>query len=587
MPFGKQYEDTYWHGDDGEINYSLVNRRHNAYPSRVLSGSAQSFPALDRQVEEANDGDIVPVQGILFHPATGTGLKEDPTVPAERRIAAVDRALGLDKTMRGRSKKDAELLRESLDTSAMPTHVIESIEPTDSYLKSSTYGGGKFWKSYRSLMVGRQSDVTREVIEPRTVLATRPSKTPIFNSKFSEQFGRRIEATELFGDDIDRAARRGEDIQWRHPETGEILNHEEAIKRGSTPTYGPQTPKVSTSPTRYPETYDSKKHGPLSGFSPDDVTIEPGKTSTYYWFENMVGQGFQPNLFFGKGIAPDNPKIHSNPPFRAERDIMNVRGEYPTTDVHTRFVPDDEMDETVIPRKVITHRTPYISQATLIHELGHATDAVPTSSIGQVHETSSTHVDPMSEGRADGYADRFAQSDRRGRGRGRGRGDELALALAEPQTLHADLQSTGYGTRNKRWKNDTMRALYAVSRIESRLAGQHAQHSDRETVLESLGKSFHPQNIPPAKEIDRLTLGHMWENNPQVRPYMPEALLPTAQAAHAEYLVAADTHSRNRHNEWVRKSNSRRGAFEGGTGGQRPLTPIDDEPPTQLKIPGF
>lgn len=68
---GSQYNDTYWEGESGNIEKSGVN------PSDLIRPEA------------------IPRQGLMFHPETGTGRKDDPLVSPARRIKSFTRGLGL------------------------------------------------------------------------------------------------------------------------------------------------------------------------------------------------------------------------------------------------------------------------------------------------------------------------------------------------------------------------------------------------------------------------------------------------------------------------------------------------------------
>lgn len=603
MPLGKQFNNTYWFTgrsvprpvDDkavDEVGFSLTKPKDPHSPVITRPNDGETADSLGFMSDEFGLGSV---QGLLFHPATGTGLSDDPLIPIEQRRSAVDRVLGFDQRKPApRSKKDEELLRDSLVSSTLPTPALEAMRPTRAFLRAKKRGGGSYNESEDRLMVGRQNAVRKERVPEKVVSATTASDEPIFNEKFSDQFLMKINATENFSSDVSKHA---DEIVWRNPETGEVISGNEAVYRGSDKTYGPRL-RVRTAkkdpPVRYVdkfEDYDLEKHGPLSELSrdpADDVYVEDegGDTDSQYWVSKLSKQGFQPNLFFGKGVSPENRKIHSNPPFRAERDYRSpYTMEWPTLDVHTRFVPGDETVDTVIPGRTVTHRTPYIDQSTLVHELGHHTDRAPRSDIGQIVETTTRHVDPLGEGRADGLADHYATLQRHGGAAERGRGDQLEGALSDPALVQADLAGTGYTTGNKHWKNNLMRALYAATRLDARLNGLDAQHPSRQRVLDSLGAlGTNPERI------DRLTLGHLWEHMPHIRPHMPGDLRAEAESAHLDYLKAANTHSLNQHNEWVLSSNNarRKANMDKPTSEQfRMLEEISHEPPEQMGLPGF
>lgn len=634
MPLGKQFEDTFWHGDEGRVHYSVIDRRtlspeyetfttgtrgerdyktgrtYNVQPSQPIRHTEQFSPVFlssdptdpepeksfaEMRLKTIRQAGPMSIQGMFFHPATGTGLKEDPLIPPEQRIAAVDRALGLSRLEKSGKKKDADLLRQSLDSSAMPTRDIESIEPTSASLKPNTGYGGMFYSGSRKLTVSKQNRTSVETIPEKRVFATQASETPIFNENFREQsWSREVEATENFGED---AADYADQIFWRNPETGEVIGGQDALFLGSDNTYGPRLKVVKRESNDAPrwrdrvEDYDYEKHGPLNSLStnPDDlVSVRDvgGRSIAGDWVHTLVDKGLQPNLFFGTGVSPDNKKVHSNESFKAIRGYLSpYASDHPRVNVHTRFVPSTELVEEVIPARTVRHRTPVISQSTLVHELGHATDTAYRDDVGQVFKGKTVFRDSLGEGRADGLADHFAL--RRGVG-DRGRGDQLESALSDPTLTQEDLKSSGYSTGFSGWRNKEMRALYAAARIDTRLHGLKSQHPERDSVITKLGLDGWRTQVSD-KEADLLTLGHMWEHMPHIREHMPEDLRSTAEKAHAAYKEAAAARGVKRHNDWVQRSNEvrareNRNRPEGEK--LRMLEEVGSEPPEALRLFG-
>jgi len=547
MPRGENFRNAYW----------FSKGPHDA-DWTVLSGHSQAEPDPDAGV-----------QGALFSPYTGTGLRQDPLVPESQRVAAVDRALGLDRPRRGRSKKDADLLRESLMSSTFPTREIEAMQPSSAYLKGGNRGGGFYRWGSRELEVGRQSRVEHERIPEQRIQATQASDTPIFNEKFKDQAYKKIWAWELFENDLDRAIDHGgQDVRWQNPETGETKDAATVRREYSTGAAGPQLfVRKKGEPEWRVRPYDRDEHGPLNELSTDpndDVSFysKPGSISTDDWTDRALKAGLRPNLFFGKGVDPKNLKIHSEEPFTVERDYMSsYSNTWPKEHIHTRFVPSDETVDKVIPARTVKHRTPFIRQTTLVHELGHATDAVRRQEIGQVSDTTRVHIDPLGEGRSDGIADHYSLSGTLQMGRG----DLLANDITKAD-IEKGLSASGYTVGNSRWKNSTMRALYAAARIDTGLQGLKGQHPDRNDVLNNIGKQI-PEVRGDKQQVDRFTLGHMWEHKPHIREHMPEELRAIAEQSHAEYVAAYDTHRLNEHNRWVDRVNALRP-------GERPLTKL-------------
>jgi len=101
MTLGKQFENTYWHDDDGRTNFSLVNKESKE--GKPINSSMTG--TLDRKfggdegkylsaLAEMGRIESTPLQGMLFSPYTGTGLKGDPTVDPDERQKRIRQALG-------------------------------------------------------------------------------------------------------------------------------------------------------------------------------------------------------------------------------------------------------------------------------------------------------------------------------------------------------------------------------------------------------------------------------------------------------------------------------------------------------------
>jgi hypothetical protein len=168
MTLGKQFEDTYWHDDDGVVNFSLKHKYSESDPDsdslelNTLNVEPDT-PFIDNESEESishqipeylgNVMDGEPhLQGMLFSPHTGTGLKDDPLVPTHERERAVREVLGQNprKThVAGklstryedyspddflgeiRHEERGEVLRNSLYHSDIPIHELRALEGHD------------------------------------------------------------------------------------------------------------------------------------------------------------------------------------------------------------------------------------------------------------------------------------------------------------------------------------------------------------------------------------------------------------------------------------------------------------------------
>lgn len=110
MTLGKQFENTYWHGDDGTTHFSLKHKYSEGNPDEEFQYppsnpaletdtpyiSDESKESLSSQLSSISEGfDEKPaLQGMLFSPYTGTGLRQDPLVHPAVRMHAVKEVLG-------------------------------------------------------------------------------------------------------------------------------------------------------------------------------------------------------------------------------------------------------------------------------------------------------------------------------------------------------------------------------------------------------------------------------------------------------------------------------------------------------------
>lgn len=574
MALGPQFDNTYWHDEEGRVQSSITDRRHVTEPSYEYTWKGEdpshdvhpsvinhdylkpsthtdlSDTGLRQEMRATNnptihDSDRYGLQGMLFSPHVGTGQKDDPLVSPGRRQAAAITALGLDKPSRTRKRGHADLLTDTLVNTEFSTSEIESLDPVNARVVAANRSFDGSWNDRgRVLTMARHTKSWTERTEPTIVESTLPSDTPIFNEKFGAQFQRKIEAPELFEEDVTRSA--GDSLKWRDPKTGDVLTTREELSDASRE-FGPKVlvrhSGFDIDPDHY--TFNSSGHFHEYGTREEDKEtpvdwgnernwrVKPGE-SPEPEMSHLVRSGFVPNLFFGKGVAPDNKKVHSEPHFRAERDYMTERGTYPAVDVHTRFEPGG-VETTTIPGKTITRRSSSLSGETMVHELGHATDHNDGDAVGRILYTSRFRRDPMSEGRAEGTADRYSS------------GGRLEEAMSDVDLTSRDITTKGgYATEpewgNGVWQNKTQKALFAGTRAHARMQGLQSQHTSRTAVRNDLIKSMGLSSVNNLSDsdIDTMTLGHMWEHYPHVREHIEKSGYgKVAQKAHGRYMEAS------------------------------------------------
>ena len=158
MTIGRQFENTFW--QDPDTNETHVWTRGTPQPNITPSGRPLHQTTTLNSVYGSSNEDLGAgsqgLQGLLFHPLTGTGLKGDSMVPDTVRRGTIQKALDLTSVegykknlsnILGRvtsrstrrnyahkveraniSDKGAEThirrLTDTLDQSDMPTHII-------------------------------------------------------------------------------------------------------------------------------------------------------------------------------------------------------------------------------------------------------------------------------------------------------------------------------------------------------------------------------------------------------------------------------------------------------------------------------
>ena len=555
MALGKQFENTYWEDPETGETHTWTREkdpvgelRHT--PTHRKGEAADEF--LDSNVSGISH------QGLLLHPATATGTKDDPLVPLERREASARRAAGLNdldaykKKVKSKTgvkisdhmaRSDADLITNSIVNSEMPIREMDTVN-TQIYLNPRHQGGhAEVYSS--TIMVGKRKE-WKEFVEPEhTIKVTSPSDTPIHNPKFWDWWDKHIEyesADETFTED----QKNREGVKWGNPATGETITSEEAFNRTQvedpqSTVMGPRHPQIrkresdgSISPYAAEE-YDFEKHGPLSQIDPEQVEHRGGWIGMTTDIRPLREAGFVPNLFPGKGKA--SARAHVGETFTIDKDYPSGYNDEPTqARVHTRFVPGDVREE-VVPEKRTMKKVPFIEQGTVVHEIGHQQDTTmddPFSHRYRYKKDRSRHggesmtystADPMEEGFADGYTDRYGSST--GSRSSRGMGNMYEDVLHNPSDP-ANAMRRGYGVDDSRWKNDTHRALYVASRIAARTGRDgREQYPSRNQVMQDLGHRSRGQidagslgGRDFAEHANRMALGHMLTRTPSLMNHL-------------------------------------------------------------------
>lgn len=551
MSLGRQFENTYW--EDPNTGETHTWTRNGDIPNPV-------------HVVDPTGEQRTPLQGMLFHPLTGTGLSGDPLAPKDVRRGIIQKALDLtdvakyrrnlinllgmhtrrsrnsDTPMRAfigedAAKKHMEKLTDTLEASDMPTHIIATRvdNPVSTVLDPMP---GRAWADSR----GRGIRMTSPHPETRLVKSVEkvktPSNEPIANPKFWDQLTKARDKApagdshnSISADDAFKYA-----THWINPTTGHVMTKEFA----------------------------------------ENLPVDYSETPIGEWVENpmetpalvLKSMGYVPNLFIGKG-KPESKNHAVGKDIKIETGYGNYeRGQdYTYSTFHQRFKPSEEVEKTITKR---IRTTKPLSEKTMTHELGHAMDpnientltqrgryelkpgriehwVGPTGTMyfggsAKEHKAAgrtpvrgrpiTSVADPVEEAVADATADRYTRYK-----------GKFSDALANPETRAEDFRKTGYGIGYEGWTNNTQRALYTAVRYHTALSDDQIQRiPSRRNVINALPKeelekvrNIHSENNY-LDTVNQLTLGHIYHHMPHIHGVLRQAGLENAAIeAHTEY----------------------------------------------------
>jgi hypothetical protein len=528
MPLGKQFENTYW--EDPE-----TGKTHSWTRDEDPAGERRMSPRYRVDTPEDN---LSGHQGLLFHPATGTGRKEDPLIPPERRLAAATQAVGGQDTKAYQSRvrqktgrrisenmanKELGLLRDSLVDSGIDTRAMENVKV--SAFLNPRRGGGFAEDRSDAIMVGRHSSGSWETIPEKKGLKTTPSERPIANPNFWKWYDKNVN---------DEQEDAGEDL----------LNH----TRGTLPRYGFHTTEDGKREFgRHQVTSNANirwQHSRTGEVLENSDAVKKAEGNV----ENLRGLGFVPNLFPGKGKSSN--KVHAGDTFDFTKGYSYTKDAPLTSKMHSRFEPAS-VEEVTIPETKKYVKKDFIEQSTLVHEIGHQVDPVMADPYSHRYREKKSNrndrwgrrqpyssADPMEEGFADGYADRYSTMK-----------DNYEDVLSDPSDPTRSISKhQAYGIDSSKWKNSTHKALYVASRVNARSSrGDRVNYPSRHEISKDLGLTAgmsnsdfqSPENHDHAERVNQMALGHMLSTNPRLMKHLEtQGLGSTGKAARSAYLDA-------------------------------------------------
>lgn len=468
---GPQWENTFWNGTDDEGNDVVhINDAGNSRNPKVRT---RTRPVEDAEAENGSQ------QGMLFHPATGTGLKDDPLVSPERRRSAIESAYGLSDsaddlaaqaeaeqrfaaTYRGRKalgktelKRNRELAIDAVDKSGLPIDVIENEHLNHPQVVSTD----------RS--VGHRGTGTYA-----SRIHTAITQNRVTEDWTRERVARAIEGSELVKNPKPLKVYDMYDDNAVHEIPG-IPNEEELRDSLDGDDYTGDDMAAALAAARHP-------------FRPDvgheHVFTSPGDPTKFV--SEHLGKGERRGYQSNRGYV------------------------YEPTDYYTRRKATAwEEEPTLVVEKKVKVRRPM--PGVMAHELGHAYHLQGSDND---RGRSNNGADPLLEGVADGFEDHHHRHQDVHVDRLTAPGEPSGAFNDNPSG--AAIVGSSYSSRSGEWTNDTQRALYAAMRHMVAVTGKTPSPFYRHDTIKSLG----------GEEPDKPENNHfMWGENAAVRQAQHDA----------------------------------------------------------------
>lgn len=489
MALGPQFKNTHWTDEKGNTQSYVLNTPNEPFKITKVAGETST-----------------PTQGMLFSPETGTGSKNDPLVPHERRMEAITKGLGMSDTkqyakragysmsadVRAKGKplseratnKAIDAYTNALDNSNLSTYEIEkhlvskpALGIANTNMTRGHISGGTIRLPYQETY--KKVEVPEQVKTVRTGLKLQP----IPNPELAEQV---------------------KNVYWdsQNYVADGVFNIADIVT--------PDGSAFDKSP--YTESDDIPDFRVGHGKSRGEIVLPPG-----HHFNVWPGSG--------KDVTDPDIVVKKHEVY----DGNSERGESIKT-FHTRhkIVGHEGSQEEVIPARVIYEKgKDGIDEESLVHELGHHFDPNVNDPYNQrssrwiKNKWVNGRPDPAQEGVADGFA--FAHNIQK----------DVSRELLEQGKTDKSFSNYGYSTTFSGFANNTSKALYAamaahtaanpriddLTQVPSResLYNKYKQIKPR---IDSKGRrlSIESESTPESRHIaNTLLLGHMYDNHDHVR----------------------------------------------------------------------
>jgi hypothetical protein len=463
MPLGPQFRNTFHTDEHGNMVFHTDLR---SVPDHPEDFAEEVKPSIS---SEGAPG--VPYQGMLFSPYAATGHRNDPLIPHEVRKEVFHKALNtgnleqytenaareLGKSYRpstSQAEQSASLINQTAFESGIPTHLAAQINANAVlYPKQKARNGGHFNPGSRSIIVHKKTPYSYEK-QPDIEVPSGKKGAPIQNPNFSKMI-----KTHYFG--------------------SERMWQEDMANGGVVP----KTEVTLADENGNPYSYGGEEAG--------------------HHFQELP-EGHSANVWAGEGKSTDKYIATS---FKVEGSGRhNKWGEYTPTykTFHTRHerLPG-EGTEVIKGKLVKKFGNPSINSGALVHEIGHSMDPHVSDTLAY------PNPDPVLEGTADGYEDRFNKHK-----------DDYEIALSPSPRRASSIKSFGYGT--EKFPSRFHQALYAAVRQHVSMGDTNAQDiMSRSQAFEKAGEKVPRFGGATTNDqrfkASQLLLGHLYTHHDHVR----------------------------------------------------------------------
>lgn len=505
MPLGPQFSNTYWEDPKSKTIMSSVEL---PIAKNELPTKEQRTPQISSGVDVSNNA-----QGMLFNPYSYTGLKNDPTVPAEHRMNVINKSLNLTSLddLNNIKNKEIQINKEREEYNRTRDPVLQKYRrpipvlgdtkiisqkneafgkaannldiPTSTYEQNidtkitPTDWGRGFASNSGNIEVGvRPVTSTENVKEVQEYPA---SDKPIPNTKFWAQYEKQYDhpgnVHSILGE---------KNMHWTNPEGHTISGSE------------------------------LNKHPAYQGS--DENALNWLKSNNYH-----------PNVYPAKGKS--TPKYSVGEKISIETGYSNRESfGYTYSPWHTRYQPDTTKEPKTVNIKKEAKGGYEANEHTLAHELGHTQEPdndSPERNLTRSKGRNLINTDAVSEGYADALADRAHRY-----------AGQFEKHLTNPQLRAKDISTTGYSSKYHMW-NANERALYSAVRFH--VAAHPERINDMQNRKNMEDSMFNWQSLrygEGSTSTTQLMLGHMYEHMPHVRPVLHElGFGKTSTTAHELY----------------------------------------------------